>query len=161
MIVISDASPLVSLARIDRLSLLRELYAEITIPPAVRTEVVVQGAGEPGAQEVKGADWIEVCQVGNPDLVRALRQELDAGEAEAIALAKELGAEFVLMDERLGREVAAHLGVRCVGTLGVLTEAKGRDLLDAVKPLLDRLVEEADFRISEGLYRTVLTEAGQ
>jgi hypothetical protein len=161
MIVISDASPLVSLARIDRLQLLPDLYRAVLIPDAVWNEVVELGAGEPGAKEVERAQWVKRCQVDNVDLVKALRQELDAGEAEAIALALEANGNVVLMDERMGREVAHHFGVQCTGTLGVLIEAKNKGMLDAVGPCLDKLIADAEFRVSDTLYRRVLEEAGE
>jgi predicted nucleic acid-binding protein len=79
--------------------------------------------------------------------VQALQQELAAGEAEAIALALEIGADFLLMDEHLGRETAAHLGLRCVGLVGVLIAAKRNGLIQAIKPHLDTLRNIAGFRI--------------
>ena len=97
----------------------------------------------------------------NRELVRALQQELDAGEAEAIALALETGAELLLMDERLGRETAAHLGLRYVGVIGVLVEAKHKGLVSALKPQLDALCDVAGFRVSGGLYRRVLQDEGE
>ena len=97
----------------------------------------------------------------NRELVRALQQELDAGEAEAIALALETGAELLLMDERLGRETAAHLGLRYVGVIGVLVEAKHKGLVSALKPQLDALRDVAGFRVSGGLYRRVLQDEGE
>ena len=101
MSVVSNASPLINLARIGKLDLLHDLYGELTIPEAVWREVVVEGAGQPGADEVKGATWIKRHAVANRQLVHALQQELDAGEAEAIVLASEMEAELLLMDERL------------------------------------------------------------
>ena len=118
MSVVSNASPLISLARIGRLNLLHELYGQLLIPEAVWREVVVDGAGEPGAEEVAAAPWIRACAVTNTPLIAALRQELDAGEAEAITLALEAEAELLLMDERVGRETARHLGVRRIGVIG-------------------------------------------
>lgn len=103
MSIVSNASPLINLARIGKLNLLRQLYGGLTIPNAVWQEVVFEGAGQPGADEVEAATWIKSQAVTNRELVRALQQELDAGEAEAIALALEIGAELLLMDERLGR----------------------------------------------------------
>jgi hypothetical protein len=91
VIVVSDASALINLARIGELDLLRRLYSGLVIPQAVWREVVVEGAGQPGADEVDAASWIEAKEVTNEHLVRALRQDLDAGEAEAIVLALELG----------------------------------------------------------------------
>jgi predicted nucleic acid-binding protein len=124
MSIVSNASPLINLARIGQLDLLPQLYGELTAPDAVWREVVLEGAGQPGAEEIETASWIQVQSATNRELVQALRQELDAGEAEAIALAMEIEAEFLLMDEHLGRETALHMGVRCIGLIGVLVEAK-------------------------------------
>jgi len=85
MRVVSNASPLINLACIGMLDLLKQLYGEIYIPEAVWREVVVEGAGQPGAEEVKEADWIRRRSVHNVSLVHALRQDLDAGESETIA----------------------------------------------------------------------------
>ena len=108
MIVVSDASAPINLARIGELDLLRKLYSEIVVPEAVWQEVVVNGAGQPGAEEISTVDWVKRMLVKNRHLVQALRQDLDAGEAEAIALALESEADLLLMDERLGRESAHH-----------------------------------------------------
>jgi len=124
MIFVSNASPLVNLARIGRLELLRDLFGEMCVPDAVWEEVVVAGEGQPGAQLLAQARWVVRRQVQNRSLVQALRQELDAGEAEAIVLALELKADLLLMDERLGRETAQHLGLKPTGVIGVLIEAK-------------------------------------
>lgn len=159
MIVVSNASPLINLARIGQLKLLDELYAEIHIPDAVWQEVVV--AGLPGAELVANAAWIKRHSVTNSTLVRALRQDLDAGESEAIALALELEAELLLMDESLGRETARHLGVRFIGIVGMLVEAKHSGRISAIKPYLDTLREVAGFRIHQALYVRVLQDAGE
>lgn len=156
--VVSDASALINLARIGELDLLRRLYGELLIPEAVWREVVVEGAGQPGAEEVGAASWIETRDVANENLVRALRQDLDAGEAEAIALALEVGADLLLMDERLGRETARHLDVRYVGLIGVLVAAKRSGVIDAIKSRLNRLREGAGFRVSAALYARVLRD---
>ncbi len=160
MRVVSDASALINLARISELDLLRRLYGGLLIPKAVWQEVVVEGAGQPGAEEVRRASWIETYDVANEHLVRALRQNLDAGEAEAVALALEMGVDLLLMDERLGRETARHLGVRRVGLIGVLIMAKRSGLIDAVKPYLDRLRDIAGFRVSDELYVRVYAKLG-
>jgi hypothetical protein len=153
--VVSNASPLINLARIGKLDLLHDLYGELTIPEAVWREVVVEGAGQPGADEVRGATWIKRHAVANRQLVRALQQELDAGEAEAIVLASEMEAELLLMDERLRRETARHLGLRYTGLIGVLAEAKRKGLIGAVKLHLDALRDAAGFRVSDVLYTGV------
>lgn len=161
MIVVSNSSPLVSLAAIGRLELLHELYGTIIIPQAVHHEVVIQGLGQPGAVEVRTLDWIACRDVGDPDMVTALEGRLDRGEAEAIALAVEVQADLLLMDERLGRAEAARFGLRFVGILGVLIEAKGRGLLQRIEPILDELQQDAGFRVSEALRARVLQAAGE
>jgi len=161
MIVVSNSSPLVSLCAIGRLELLRNLYGTISIPRAVHYEVAVQGSGRPGAAEVQTFDWITSRDVGNPNLATALQGKLDHGEAEAIALALELQADLLLMDERLGRIEAARFGLRFIGTLGVLIEAKARGHLQEIKPVLDELRTNAGFRMSEALRARVLQEAGE
>ena len=87
-----------------------------------------------------------------------MRQELNAGEAEAIVLTLETQAELLLMDERVGREVARHFGLRYTGLIGVLIEAKHKGVLSAVKPHLDELRNIAGFRISDALYIRVLQD---
>ena len=161
MSVVSNASPLINLARIGQLELLRALYDEIHIPDAVWQEVVVDGAGLPGAESVAKAVWIKRHSVTNSTLVRALRQDLDAGESEAIALALELEAELLLMDESLGRETARHLGLRFIGIVGVLTEAKHSGRINTIKPYLDTLREAAGFRVRQALYVRILQDAGE
>lgn len=161
MSIVSNASPLINLARIGKLDLLRQLYGELVIPEAVWHEVVVKGVGQPGVDEIKAASWIKTQQVANRQLVQALRQELDAGEAEAIALTIETKAELLLMDERLGRETARHLGLRYTGLIGVLIEAKHKGLISKVKPHLDALRDMAGFRVSDALYMRVLQDEGE
>jgi len=161
MSIVSNASPLINLARIGKLDLLRQLYHELTIPNAVWHEVVVEGAGQPGADQVKNAVWIKTQAATNKHLVRALQQELDEGEAEAIALALEIGAELLLMDERLGRETARHLGLRFIGLIGILVEARHKDLIGAIKPHLDALRDQAGFRVGDALYTRVLRDEGE
>jgi predicted nucleic acid-binding protein len=159
--IVSDASLLINLARIGELDLLWKLYGEITVPEAVWQEVVVNGAGQPGAEDIKTADWVKRALVKNRYLVQALRQDLDAGEAEAIALALEIEAELLLMDERLGRESAHHFGLRYIGLIGVLSEAKHRGLISTVKPYLDALRDIAGFRLAMPLYERVLRDQGE
>lgn len=161
MTLVSNSSPLINLARIDKLDILRQLYGELLVPEAVWQEVVVKGTGQPGANDVEAATWIQRSQVANRALIQGLSQDLDAGEAESIALALEVGAGLLLMDERLGRETARHLGLRYVGLIGVLIEAKRRGLIDRIGPVLTGLRVQAGFRISDELYERVLRDVGE
>lgn len=156
MIIISDTSPLINLAAVGQLDLLRQLYDRVIIPQAIYDEIVVAGVGQPGAAEVKTASWIETRRSQDQVLVNVLKLELDRGEAEALALAVELKVDLLLIDERKGRIIATRLGLTHIGLLGALVEAKQRGLLSAVKPILDDLIAKAGFWISADLYRRVL-----
>jgi predicted nucleic acid-binding protein len=160
VIVVSDASPLIALAAVEQLDLLRQLYVEVLIPEAVyREATTVRDA--PGAAEVSAVKWVHVQSVRDRVLIEALAVELDVGEAEAIALAVERGADLLLIDERRGRQAAARLGQQVVGVLGVLIEAKYRGHLPAVRPVLEALATGAGFRVSDALYSRVLEVAGE
>ncbi|MBD2576575.1 DUF3368 domain-containing protein [Oscillatoria sp. FACHB-1406] len=161
MIVVSDTSPITSLAGIGQLDILRQLYGRVIIPQAVYREMVCIERTVPGASEVQSLAWIETQQVYDLRQVEALRSELDAGEAEAIILAMELKADFLIIDERFGRKIASQYGINLTGVLGVLLEAKRKGLILAIKPLMDRLINEVEFRVSEQLYNFVLNAAGE
>ena len=161
MIVVSDTSPIVNLAAVGQLELLRQLYEKVVIPQAVYDEILSAGPGHPGVAEVATFDWIETKQVENRTVVASLELELDPGEAEAIALAIELRAELLLLDERKGRTVASHLGLKFIGILGILIEAKHKALIPAVKPIVDDLIQKAGFWISQQLYDFILQTAGE
>jgi uncharacterized protein len=160
LIVVSDASPIISLAAAGQLELLRLLYEEVSIPEAVHQEISAAGPGQPGVEELQAA-WIKTKAVKNRPLVRALEGELDQGEAEAIALAVELDADVVLVDERRGRVVALRLGLNVLGVMAVLLEAKQKGFLPQIRPVLDDLLTKAGFRISQRLYAHVIQMAGE
>jgi predicted nucleic acid-binding protein len=161
VVVVSDASVLINLAWLGKLPLLNTLYGSLLIPPAVWHEIVEKGIGKPGAEEIKAARWLQTRPTQNALLVRALRQDLDAGEAEAIVLALETDAVLLLMDERLGRAKAQHLGLRIIGLIGILVVAKQQGHCDSLKPDLDFLRQVAGFYVSESLYRRVLQDVGE
>lgn len=161
MKAVSNSSPLINLARIGKLNLLPRIFGRIIIPNAVWQEVTVEDQDYPGADEIRQAKWIQRAAVSNRQLVHSLRQELDAGEAEAIALAVEINADWLLMDERLGRQTARHFELGYIGLIGVGKLAKMRGEVSALKPLLDQLRDLAGFRISQSLYEQVLRETGE
>ena len=105
MIVVSNTTPLIGLASIGQFKLLRKLFGEIYIPRAVYNEAVVFGREQGGAKrEVSGAKWVKVKEVKDRLAVEVLLDELDLGEAETIVLAREINADWVLMDEKKGGE---------------------------------------------------------
>lgn len=158
MIVISDTSAITNLAAIQHLQLLPQLYNQVTIPEAVYRELVDTDLPVPGTLEVQTAAWLDVKHVSDRTIVQRLQIEarLDPGESEAIALALELDADLLLIDERRGRAEADRLGVRITGLLGILVEAKQKKLILAVKPLMDALIATSDFRVSSALYNRIL-----
>lgn len=154
MTFVSDTSPITNLAAIAHLDLLYQLYGTILIPEAVYEELTRFDV--PGSMEVQTLSWIETVAVVNTELVVQLELELDPGEAAAIALAVERQATLLMLDERRGRQVAARYGLRVQGVLGILLGAKARGLIPLVRPLLDALVNDAGFWITNNLYQQVL-----
>ena len=161
MTIISNTSPIINLAAINRLNLLRILYDSIIIPQAVHDEIVVTGAGEPGAKEVQEFDWIIRYEIKDRLLVDSLSIELDLGEAEAIACAIELKANRLLIDEQLGRRIAQRMGLPITGIIGLLIESKQQGFIQHVKPELDALMAKAGFWVDQSLYHQVLQYVGE
>lgn len=122
MIVVSNASPLIILAKLSLFDLPQRLFNEITISQEVWDEVVINGAGLPGSAETQQAGWIRVAQLANPTQLAAWQNQhsLGAGELSTILLAKEIQADVALMDERRARLLAKSESVPVLGTVGLL-----------------------------------------
>ncbi len=135
MIVVSDSSPLIALARIRRLNLLASIFTRILIPAEVHQEVAVAGLGLPGAEEVRHADWIEVAPLKSPadPLLARECQNLGAGERGAILLARNLPADLILLDERKARRVAREAGLSVLGCLGILEAAARKGMVSDLR----------------------------
>lgn len=162
MKIVADASVLIGLSSIGRLTLLHERFPEgVLVPPAVWREVVEQGGERPGAREVAEARWITVREVTDREIVQLLRMGLEEGEAEAIALAHEIGAEVVMLDEQDARQAAKQLGLRVLGTIGVLIWGRRVGKLESLREAMDALQTRAKLRISRTLYERALSEVGE
>lgn len=161
MIIVSDASILINLAIIKQLELLKSLYDKVVIPDAVFHEIVVKGAGKPGAQEIQMLDWLEVKSCQDVNMVNKLLNDVDLGEAEAITLSLEMQANLLLIDEKLGRQKAKEFNIKTIGLLGILLDAKNQGVVSSVTSIMDRLRVEAKFRIGESLYQQVKKLAGE
>ncbi|NJL92188.1 MAG: DUF3368 domain-containing protein [Coleofasciculaceae cyanobacterium SM2_1_6] len=159
MFIVSDTSPISNLAKVGQLHLMFQLYGKVLIPNAVHEELLDPRAGETVIIAVQLADWLEVRSVQNQELVNALRTRINIGEAEAIALAVEVQATRLIIDERLGRQAAKDFKVKITGVLGLLLLAKRRQKILAIKPIMDNLIDRANFRISPQLYADVLQSA--
>lgn len=164
MLVVSDTSPITNLAAVGYLNLLRELYAQITIPLEVRDELVLGGSGNnPGAREVQSEPWFVVASVDaqvRSQLAQAY-PALDIGEAAALALAVRSSADLVLLDDKAARRAATALSLPHVGVVGILLAAKSRGLVALVKPILDDLRACAGFRLVDATYQAALRHAGE
>lgn len=153
MIVVSDTSPLTALLTVGRAELLATLFGEVVVPEAVRRELLRTHADLPS--------WLRVEPVRQPERVALYAQTVDAGEAEAIALARELRADHLLMDERKGRRLAASEGLSVVGLLGVVLMAKRRGLITSARGLLLQLDREAGVYLSDELREAALRSVGE
>ena len=155
MKVVSDSRPLINLAKVGQFILLQDLFHNIMIPPEVFEEVVVRGVGQPGAGETYTAQWIVRGVIEQPDIANLLSAELDRGEAEAIALALQERADWLLIDERVGRRFAQRAGLQVKGTLGILLEGVRRNVIHDLQPVLDTLVAKGTW-IAPAIYAEVL-----
>jgi len=105
--------------------------------------------------------WLKQVNLEDDKVARALRRELDDGEAEAIALALQLKIETILMDERDGRSIAKSMGLNPIGVIGVLIRAKQNGSINSIKDTLNKLKNEAGFYITDSLFQNILSEIGE
>jgi predicted nucleic acid-binding protein len=133
MIVVSDTTPISELAKVDHLDLLPKLFDKIVIPQGVFNELQI--GRHPAAKFVQNLSWLEVVTVGNQQVVEELQKSfnLHLGESEAIALAEEIGASQLLIDEKAARKIAMARKLPLIGTMGILLLAKRRGLLDRLR----------------------------
>lgn len=158
MPVVSNTSPLLNLAIIGQLPLLREQFGEVWIPVGVLEELRVEESlpGSAAVREALEKGWLRVEEVREQALARVLQRDLDRGEAEAIALAVQMQAEWTLLDEREGRRAAKSLGLKVVGVLGILLRARREGRLSSLRIAMEELRQRAGFRIRADLFSQLL-----
>ena len=157
--IISDAGPIISFARAERLSILIRVVFEVLIPEGVYNEIVVRGKGKPGSEEVAAGKWTKVVLIQNRAKVKQLPDKLGAGEKEAIVLVQEMKG-ILLMDDPSARTEAKKLGILLTSSLNIIEEAKAIGLIKSSKTLLDELIA-AGFRLSPKLYQNFLHKIGE
>lgn len=159
MIVVSDTTPLISLLKINRLDLLEKLFGEVLIPVAVFDELTVDKRFELEAERIREKQFIIIKTIKNLESVSILKRAtgLDRGESEAIVLTDELKADLLLMDEAKGRSVSTQLGLKVMGTIGILIAAYDEQELtsDEVRECIDGL-QRAGRHIGQRHYQMVL-----
>jgi len=147
-VVITDTSCLIILTK-NLLQLLKDIFDVVITTP----EIVIEfGSALPY--------WIVVNPVINRALQKELAENVDSGEASAIALAHEIENDFVITDDLKARKLCAKLGLPFIGTLGVLLRAKEHGDLKEIRPILEE-AKKTNFRLTEELYNTVLRKAGE
>lgn len=160
MIVVSDTTPLISLLKINRLDLLKKLFGDVLIPQAVFDELTDDEQFRLEADQIREKKFIVVKPVNNPESTNILKRAtgLDQGESEAIVLTDELKADLLLMDEAKGRNVSAQMGLRIMGTIGILMAAYEEDELssDEVRECIAGL-QHAGRHIGQRHYQMLLS----
>ena len=157
MIVVSDTTPLISLLKIKRVDLLKELFGEVLIPQAVFDELTSDKRFQVEADQICQKEFIFVKRVNVPESVNILKRAtgLDQGESEAIVLTDELKADILLMDEARGRNVSAQMGLSIIGILMAAYEEKELTA-DEVRECIDGL-QRAGRHIGQRHYQMLLS----
>ena len=153
--IIVNSTPLLVLGNIGRLDILRNLYEQIEIPAAVYREVTEKN--DAASKDLLAAsDWIKVRTVDNIADYAMYQAKLHAGEVETMIIAqKPVKADLVILDDMAARKTAKYLGLTVTGTMGVLVKAKQKQIIPAVKPILDEIMRNG-FYISEKVVKMVL-----
>ena len=161
MIVVADTSVILNLSKIEQARLLQQLFKRVLIPQTVAAEFIrlSETKGRFAGLIIPG--WIEILPSPESFPHEVVKAGLDAGESAAIALCLKEKADVLLIDESLGRGVAALLGIRTIGLLGILVESRRRGFVLNLKTLLDRLESDAGFWIAPTLRNRVLDLAGE
>ena len=160
LIIVSDASPIRALDHVGLLSLCGDLYGTVIVPEAVRLELL-RPTLTCAAIDIRNQSGFKVQIPSATPTALGVPADLDPGESEAIALAIELRADLVLMDERKATQAARQMGLATIGVIGILLEAKQRGLVGGVMPVVDQLVTELNFFVSPALRLRVAQLAGE
>ncbi|PZO35569.1 MAG: DUF3368 domain-containing protein [Shackletoniella antarctica] len=123
MKAVINATPLIALSLTGHFTLLNQLFSEVYVPTSVYEEVVTQGRQRPGSDAVRNADWLIVQPPALTSPIPVALMGLDLGEQDVILLGQELAADWLIIDERLGRNISQAMGFQVKGTLGLLLVA--------------------------------------
>lgn len=156
--VVSNTTPIISLLKIGRLQVLKDLYGEIFVPQGVFSEIEA-GENKEYYIDLSKVKWIKVLEIKDQKSLSYFL-DLDKGEAETIILAKEIGADLAILDETLGRYHAKHAELKVTGTLGILLKAKNSGHIAELKPLLYELKDKGIW-LSNNLIKKILTLANE
>ena len=163
LLVVSDTSPLSNLAMLGWLDWLKTRFGKVLLPPGVAAELgeLKHEFGGRALRQALDEGWLEIKELLDPQGVEALPAWIHRGEKEAILLAEDVCADYLLMDDSDGRKVANQRGLNVVGVMGVLLWAKQASLLPSVSDAVSRLRTECGFFISPRFEAEVLRLAGE
>ncbi|TAH03792.1 MAG: DUF3368 domain-containing protein [Sphingobacteriales bacterium] len=148
-IIISDTSCFIILTKIGELELLHKVYGEIITTLDIATEF---GETLP--------EWVEIREVTDIYKQKLLELQIDRGESSAIALALEISASTLILDDFKARKIASRLGINYTGTIGVIIKAKLKGIIPSIKPIIEK-IKQTDFRISVEIELQALKEANE
>jgi predicted nucleic acid-binding protein len=155
MTAVSNTSPLILLDKIDHLFLLERLFQKVIISPAVDKEWL-----RPGGYSVPSWLSVEPLSPVAQKIADDLRTKIDPGEAEAIALCAVMKLRWVILDDMKGRYHARSIDLQVIGTLGILTAAKKKGMIPALKPLLEQLKTHR-FYVADDVLAAALALVGE
>ncbi|MFO7820983.1 MAG: DUF3368 domain-containing protein [Lentisphaeria bacterium] len=160
MPVVSNTSPILNLAAVGYLHLLKAQFREVIVPQAVIEELKLESdhAGNDAVKKALDDGWLQVCPVKDINTVRVLQRVLDRGESEAISLALESDGELVLLDEKDARDVAKDMELATVGILGIILKAYFHGEIDWPLNVIKRLQKEAGFFLSAKIMKQIKAE---
>lgn len=155
MKVVLDSSCIIILSQIEKVDILEMLFSEIFVPEAVSAEFMIKASGT--EDERKFREVVKTAKVKDSLAVMTLQTDLGKGESECIVLAKEINADFVVLDDKDARKIAEFLGLNIIGTLGILVMAYKKGIVQNVKSVIDRMREE-NFWVDDKVYERILKE---
>lgn len=157
MIAVSNSSCLIALGRIRRLNLLPELFEKVIVPSAVWHEVVEVKKNLSEVEEIVKGSWIERVFVKDSVMVEVLKKDLGRGESETIVLALEHSFDWVILDDADARFIAERLGLKVVGTIGLILKAYKMGKVSNPKNIL-RNLKDKGFWLNEKIYQKIIKE---
>ena len=156
--IVCNSTPIISLLKISSLEIMEQVFPNVIIPYQVFQEIEI-GKNTKHYKDLSKLPWVHIVKLKDESKLSFLI-DLDKGEAETIALAKELSIQKVIIDERLGRKYAKEFGLTVIGTLGILLKAKQLGIINSMKPLIEKLLEE-NIWFHEQLVHNVLDIANE
>jgi predicted nucleic acid-binding protein len=155
-LVIADSGPIFSLALIDKLEILDELFDNVRIPQAVWTEITIDKS-KSDYKKLYSYFKEKTCKIKG---INELAFMMDYGESESLILYKELQADFLLIDDKKARKIAETLDMNCIGIIGLLSTANDKELIGPLKPYFELFLKNKRY-YSIDLLNAVLTSKGE